>query len=116
MPSELARTMPEVLITVSSSAFVLLALRNTLPPSAWRVPVLMTEALNAAWSTLMLMRPSPTRSSDTRSPAPRAILPEFAMITPSLRTCGPMSAVKPPAVMIEPWLTTLPALPEFWNW
>jgi hypothetical protein len=91
--SAFARTMPEVLRTVLSSAFALFAFRRTVPPSATMLPVLTSEALNAAWSTLMLTRPSPIMSREMRSPAPSATLPELATITPSLRTCGPIKAV-----------------------
>jgi hypothetical protein len=41
----LARIVPLLLMTVSSSALALRAVRRTVPPSAVMVPVLTTEAL-----------------------------------------------------------------------
>ena len=88
----LARITPSVLMTVSRSALALFAVRSTLPPSASIVPLLSAAAFSADSSTVTLIRPSPTMSRVTLSPAARATVPMRAAMTPSLATCGPSSA------------------------
>ena len=93
---EPARTMPLVLITVSSTALAELALMNTLPPSALTLPEFTTAALAVAASTLMVTSLSPAMSSETRPPAASAVVPPVVTMLPALVTCGAASMTKAP--------------------
>ena len=85
----LARTMPLVLITVSSTALAECAVMKTLPPSALMLPEFVTAALAVAASTLRLTSLSPAMSRLTRPPAASATL--SALMLPALTTCGALS-------------------------
>jgi len=89
----LARITPSELTTVSSNAFALFAVINTLPPSAVIVPEFSAEALTAARSNGSLISPSPIMSTVTPSPAAIATVPRRALMTPLLATCGPIRAL-----------------------
>ena len=104
---EVARTMPLVLITVSSTALLERALMNTLPPSAWMLPEFSTAALAAAASTLMLTNWSPAMSSVIRAPPASAVVPAVVTMLPALLTCGAASTTKAPRNW--PALATAPA-------
>ena len=92
-----ARTVPSTFSTVSSRAFLARALSVTAPPAASISPALDTRALTAAVSTARLSRPSPWKSSEMRSPAPRATLPRGAVSVPVLTAWLPSSTTYPPS-------------------
>ena len=119
-PIELARMIPLVLMTESTTVRAAAAVSSTRPPFALSVPflVLLTSdlsgrpvatsmTLDEMWSpTASVISLSPYMSRVKLLPEASATVPSSAVMVPELRTPGATSAANPPLVaVIRPRLT-----------